>query len=380
MTVLTRTEATLPATWYYDADHYARELKAVWYREWICVGRQEEIPRPGDYLVAAIGTQRVIVTRTSEGVVKAHHNTCRHRGSLLCESERGHFPRQRIICPYHTWTYSLDGELVATPARLESGDFRQQDYSLYRVHADSWGGFLFVNLAEEPYISLREFLGAEADVLDHWPLAELESAHREKQLLACNWKVFWENYSECYHCPRLHPELCRIVPLYKQAVLSHSDLPGWQPRDDADDGRPAVAPGLASWTLDGRAALPPLDGLDERLRADGMAFASFTASMFVVGHPDYVRSVRLLPRGPETVELTIDWLVPPGTREAHADTFERVLELGRLVIAQDGRACELNQQGLRSIRHEHGVLVPQERAVWEFHEWLRSRLSAPPAT
>ncbi|HEX2139374.1 MAG TPA: Rieske 2Fe-2S domain-containing protein, partial [Woeseiaceae bacterium] len=91
MTLLTRTEATLPATWYYDADHYERELEAVWYRDWVCVGRQEEIPGPGDYLVAEIGTQRVIVTRNSEGVPKAWHNTCRHRGSLLCESLRGHF-------------------------------------------------------------------------------------------------------------------------------------------------------------------------------------------------------------------------------------------------------------------------------------------------
>ena len=375
MTLLTRTEATLPSTWYYDPAHYERELDAVWYRDWVCVGREEEIAGPGDYLVAQIGTQRLIVTRNADGTPRAFHNTCRHRGSLLCTAERGHFPRGRIVCPYHTWTYSLDGELVATPARLDCADFDARRYSLYGVHIDSWGGFLFVNLADSPQTGLRDFLGAEADTLERWPLAKLECLHQEKKLLACNWKVFWENYSECYHCPRLHPELCRIVPLYRKAVLSHADLPDWQPREP-EDGRPRVAPGAESWTLDGRAALPPIQGLDEQLREDGMAFASFTASMFVVGHPDYVRSVRLQPRGPEAVELTVDWLAPPGVRETHAASLGRVLELGRLVIEQDGRACELNQQGLTSRRHAHGVLVPQEHSVWEFHEWLRLRLSA----
>ena len=374
MTLLTRTEATLPSTWYYDPAHYERELEAVWYRDWVCVGREEEIAGPGDYFLAQIGTQRLVVTRNAGGAPRAFHNTCRHRGSLLCTAERGHFPRGRIVCPYHTWTYSLDGELLATPARLECADFDARNHSLYDVHIDSWGGFLFVNLAGAPQTGLRDFLGAEAESLERWPLASLGHVHRERKLLACNWKVFWENYSECYHCPRLHPELCRIVPLYRKAVLSHADLPDWQPREPADDGRPRVAPGLETWTLDGRRGLPPIDGLDERLRADGMAFASFTASMFVVGHPDYVRSVRLQPRGPEAVELTVDWLAAPGVRETHAASLDRVLELGRLVVEQDGRACELNQQGLKSRRHEHGVLVPQEHAVWEFHEWLRSRL------
>ena len=374
MTLLTGPEATLPADWYYDPAHYDRELNAVWYRDWVCVGRQEEIAEPGDYIVAEIGTQRVIVTRDSQGTPKAFHNTCRHRGSALCQTVRGHFPNGRIVCPYHTWTYSLDGDLIATPARLEVGDFRFRDFSLYDVHVDSWGGFLFVNFADVPLTSLRESLGTEADVLDDWPLETLVSAHQEKKSLACNWKVFWENYCECYHCPRLHPELCRVVPLYRKGVLSHADLPDWRPQDDQDDGRPTVAPGLSTWTIDGRSTLPAIEGLDERHRADGMAFASFTASMFVVAHPDYVRSVRMQPLGPEGVQLTIDWLLPPGVREAHADSFGRILGLAQRVIEQDSRACELNQQGLKSIRHRHGVLVPQERTVWEFHEWLRAKL------
>ena len=376
MPLLTRTLPTLPASWYYDPGQYAVELEAVWYRDWVCIGREQQMPRVGDYIAAQVGTQQLFVTRDSSKQLRAFHNTCRHRGSLLCEPGQGHFANGRIVCPYHTWTYSLSGELIATPARLPAGDFHLNDYPLYTLHVDTWGGFVFVNLAAEPATSLREFLGDEARQLEQWPLAELVSVHQEKKSLACNWKVFWENYSECYHCPRLHPELCRIVPVYKKGVLNSADLPDWQPGDEQDDGRPTVAPGLATWTLDGRTSLPTMDGLDRQAAADGMAFASFTASMFVVGHPDYVRSVRILPTGPESVELTIDWLLPGESSEVTASQLQHMLELGRRVIEQDSRACEMNQRGLKSLSHRHGVLVPQEYAVHEFHQWLRERCAA----
>jgi phenylpropionate dioxygenase-like ring-hydroxylating dioxygenase large terminal subunit len=375
MTLLARTEATLPSAWYYDPAHYARELEAIWHRDWVCVGRNEDIPRPGDFFVAEIGNERLIVTRDADGRPRAFHNTCRHRGSMLCREPRGHFPNRRIVCGYHGWTYSLAGELLATPVRIELADFHREDYGLYEAHVDVWGGFLFVNLSETPAASLREFLGAEARNVEAWPLAELVTVQRDQSTLACNWKVFWENYSECYHCPRIHPELCRIVPVYGEGVMSYADRPGLPSADVPVDPRPRVAPGIRTWNLDGQTTLPLIEGPDETQRSLGMVFASFTASLYVVAHPDYVRSVRVMPKGPETVQLTVDWLLPPGVAAQHPASIERMLELGRLVIAQDGRVCELNQQGLRSRRHRHGVLVAQEHALWQFHQWLRSRLA-----
>ena len=215
MTLLSELKPTLPSTWYYDPEQYARELRAVWYRDWVCVGRLEDVPEKGDYRVVALGDQRLIVTRSGAGQVRVFHNTCRHRGSTLCTADAGRFANGRIICPYHTWTYSLDGDLIATPSRVETGDFRAADFSLYAVHADTWGGYLFVNLSATPALSLFDFLGKEADELKNWPLADMVSVHQERTHLACNWKVFWENYSECYHCPRMHPELCKLVPVYK---------------------------------------------------------------------------------------------------------------------------------------------------------------------
>ncbi len=377
MALLDRMAASLPAAWYYDPAQYARELEAIWYRDWICVGRSEDLREAGDYVVVAVGGESLILTRDRNGRPRAFHNTCRHRGSTLCTSPRGRFAKGRITCPYHSWSYALSGELLATPKMDVPSDFRREDFPLYAVHVDTWGGFLFVNLDERPSSSLVEWLGGEADNVRRWPLADLVSVRREVTTLACNWKVFWENYSECYHCPGIHPELCRVMPLYGQGLLSYADSDR-PPPEAALDARPRVAPGLVTWTLDGQSSLPLIAGPDAADRALGVVFASFTASLFVVAHPDYVRSVRMLPRGPEQVELTVDWLLPAGVAERHADELDNMAALGRLLVAQDGRACELNQQGLRSRRHRAGVLMPQEQELLEFHGWLKSRLAEAP--
>jgi phenylpropionate dioxygenase-like ring-hydroxylating dioxygenase large terminal subunit len=377
MALLERTMASLPSAWYYDPAQYARELEAVWYRDWVPVARAEDLPRAGDYVVERIGAESLVVTRDRDGRPRAFHNTCRHRGSTLCTEPRGHFANGRIICPYHAWTYGLTGELVATPRMQMPADFRREDHPLYEAALESWGGFLFANLGERP-VPLAEFVGEEAKNVERWPLADLVSVHRERSALACNWKVFWENYSECYHCPGVHPELCRIMPLYREGLLSETDLRKPRPPQARGDARPRVAPGVVTWTLDGASRLPAIDGPSAADRALGVVFASFTASLFVVAHPDYVRSVRILPRGPESIELTVDWLLPPGVAERHRRELEGMYAMGRLLIAQDGRVCELNQQGLRSRRHRQGVLMPQEHALLEFHEWLKSRLREVP--
>ena len=375
MALLDRITPTLASRWYHDPAQYTRELEAVWYRDWVCVGRVEDLRAAGDYLVVSVGDESLIVARDRDGALRAFHNTCRHRGSTLCTAARGRFAGGRIVCPYHGWSYALSGELIATPRMELPTDFRREDYALYGAHVDAWGGFLFVNLSEQPAGRLADFVGEEAKDIERWPLAELVSVHREVSPLACNWKVFWENYSECYHCPGIHPELCRLMPIYKEGLLSYEDGRAPRPPGAASDARPRVAPGVVTWTLDGQTSLPLIEGPSAEDRALGVVFASFTASLFVVAHPDYVRSVRISPKGPELLELTVDWLLPPGVAGRHPEELGRMIELGRLLIAQDGRACELNQQGLRSRRHRQGVLMPQEKALREFHEWLKCRLA-----
>ena len=374
MPLLTETRHSLPSDWYYDAGHYERELEAIWYRDWVCVGRAKEVPNEGDFLVRKIGNQSLFVTRDKDDGIHVFYNTCRHRGSVLCTKENGRFANGRIICPYHSWTYSLAGELVATPGRIESDDFRLSDYSLYDVHVDHWGGFVFVNLSDEPEKSLKDFMAGEDERLANWPLEEMVSVHQEVKPLQCNWKLFWENFCECYHCPRHHPELCKIVPIYNKGLLSSYEASG-DPRD-VDSIKRGMGEGKFTWTLDGQIKLPLIEGLSVEDIEQGMVYASITASMFVVGHPDYVRSVRICPTGAETTDLIVDWYLMPGTKEKHADKIEHMVELGRLIVEQDGALCELNQKGLKSRAHKHGVLVPQEYGVLGFHEWIRTCLNS----
>lgn len=374
MPVLSEVKQSLPSNWYYDPVQYARELEAIWCRDWVCVGREEAIPDAGNYLVASVGDQGIIVTRDEAGELRAFHNTCRHRGSILCRDTSGRFRSGRIVCPYHGWTYATDGRLLGTPRRIESDGFERSELGLYAVHVASWRGFIHVNLADEPTDSLLTQLGVETESVANWPLESLRTVHSETRSVACNWKLFWENYSECYHCPRIHPELCRIMPAYRSAVIEPGDLPDWTPRRDGDTGKGGVGPGLRSWTPDGQSALPSIGGLTEEDEAAGVVFASFTASMFVTAHPDYVRSVRIVPTGPETIDLVADWLLPEASAGATSEELAPILELARTVMRQDAEVCELNQRGLRCRRHEQGVLVAQEQYLWEFHEWLRGRL------
>ena len=147
---LERLEPTLPSRYYYDPDHYQRELETFWYRRWLYACRTEEVANPRDYRVVEVGDQRIVIIRRPGGELSAFHNTCRHRGSELCVAPRGTLNRDAVVCPYHAWTYALTGELIATPRRLDSPDFRAEDFSLHTVSVGEWGGYVFVNLLPEP--------------------------------------------------------------------------------------------------------------------------------------------------------------------------------------------------------------------------------------
>ena len=153
---LDRLRAGLPASWYFDDAQYVRELEVFWYDRWIAAGREEDIAQPGAWRVVHIGTQSIVVLRNERGELRAFHNTCRHRGSILCTSDEGRFDRARIACPYHAWTYDLDGRLIATPRRMETPDFDMSAFSLFEVAVDAWG--------KETCVPVRKDLLIQVDV------------------------------------------------------------------------------------------------------------------------------------------------------------------------------------------------------------------------
>ena len=359
---------TLPSIFYYDRDHHERELRQIWYRQWLLVGRSDGLAAVGDYQVVEVGDQSVIITRDGSHRLRAFHNTCRHRGSVLCQQSRGKFRARRIVCPYHAWTYSLEGELTATPWRLEGGGFDAARYPLYEVAVGEWAGFTFINLDENAAPFDDRTLGDTPALLANWNLGETVAVYTMTLDLECNWKAFWDNFNECLHCPGVHPELCRIVPQFREGLATGNVM-----RGDGDTSSPLID-GAVTWSVGGTTTLPWFEGLTEREQRAGATFGVFPPSGYVVTHVDYARLVHMLPTGPEHTRLEVSWLVPPKTVEHPGFSVEKLIELAEAVVREDGRASEINQKGLRSNRHKTGVLVPQEIFVRDFHDWVREQL------
>lgn len=364
---------SLPARAYFEADAHERELRRIWRRHWICAGRSEEIAAAREFRQYRIADRGVLLLRDEQGELRAYLDSCRHRGASLCADERGRFARAAIVCPYHAWTYDLQGRLLRTGARPPPAGFDRNAHGLWPLPVREWNGFLFFCLDPDPPPFAAGF-DQPLERLDAWRLADSVSAHRTVLTIACNWKVFWENYNECLHCPGVHPELSRLVPIYGRGLLEARDDPDPRPRAAAGDPgtRDGLRHGARSWTTTGEAVGPEFPGLGAADRRAGHVYVTALPSLFVVGHVDYARAVRLRPLGPETTELRVDFLFP---REALAtpgfDPGPAVAFAGR-VLGEDAAICETNQRGLRAAPDARGVLMPEEYAVRSFHDWLRT--------
>jgi Rieske 2Fe-2S family protein len=356
-TPLKRLEAGLPAVWYRDAAHYERELEAFWYRKWVAVCRVEEIPLEGNWQTARIGKQSIFAVNTRNGI-KAFHNTCRHRGSILCTAESGSFARERIVCPYHAWTYNLEGKLIATPRRMATPDFDMKKFPLYEVPVETWGGFVFVLLSK------NKIKFEAPKTFNNHNLQDLRIGKRVVTDVKANWKLLCENFSECFHCPPVHPELCRVVTAYKEAGA-------WGLRGTEE--KPEYKPEAATLTLDGSARLPPFKNLTKSEKQTLYTPAMLLPGLFLNVHPDYVNSHLMFPTGQESVRIVYDWLFEPAHMPKGAD-LEHYTALWEVTNAQDARNCEWQQQGIQSKEFKHGHYVPQEFDCHRFAQWVRRTL------
>ena len=374
---LTSPVETLPAEWYFDPAHYRRELEQVWYRNWLYICRSSEVAEARSFRTQQVGDQSLLLVRAEDGTLRAFHNTCRHRGAALCRERAGHFPGAGIVCPYHAWRYNLRGELLQAATSRQPGDgFDVRDYPLYRLSVTEWNGFVFASLSAEP-APLGSTIDVALDRLDNWELGRLVVGHRMSKTIECNWKVFWENYNECLHCPAVHPRLAQLVPIFGRAFMEQRDDPRW--RDHAHDDDPQYAGGLRrgalSWTLDGRPVGAMFPKLTAAERNAGHTYLTCVPSMFLAAHVDYVRVVRLLPVSPERTEMSIEFLFLPETLADPARDLRPAIEFTDTVMSEDAAICEVNQRGLHALAHTAGVLMPEEYAVRQFQDWVRSQLS-----
>jgi Rieske 2Fe-2S family protein len=375
-TGLTELTEGLPAGAYFDAQRYERELERIWYRNWIYIGRSTGLAAPRAFQTVQIGDQKILVVRDDAGRLAAFHNTCRHRGAELCRESAGSLRTGAIVCPYHAWVYDLHGELLRTSSKRDPEGFDRADYPLYGVRVLDWRGFVFVCLARNAPPLERQF-DLPLSRMDAWPLEDLVIGHVLSKPIESNWKIFWENYNECLHCPSVHPKLSSLVPIFGRGLLEERDDPQWSRH--AEDPDPKYKGGLragaATWSTDGRAVGRPFPGLTAEDRRTGHIYLTALPSMFIVGHIDYVRTVRLLPLGPTRCELRVEYLFSRETLADPAFDMSKVVDFTNQVMMEDAEVCEINQRGLRARDHVRGVVMPEEYAIRQFHEWIALELS-----
>jgi len=346
-------------------------MTTIFARQWMMVGRAADFAA-GMMRRVTVGEAQVIVVRDADGQLAAWHNSCPHRGSELCRMAEE--PVGKLIrCPYHAFAFAAaDGRLVSTGHAVPTDDFDRSAHGLRPVSTRIWNGFLFLNLASDPG-PLRADVGLET--LANWPMESLITGHHWEVDIACNWKAFWENYSECLHCPGIHPELSDIVPIYGRGIMGPSEALGWTP-DEAV--RPTLRQGAETWTVDGAACGPVFPGLTDAERQAGHSFVTLWPSAYITAHVDYVRSVRIVPMGPEQTRLIAEWHFPAETLVRPGFDVAKVAAFAKIVIGQDGAASEMNQRGMRSPAFKAARLMPEEYEIHRFHQWVLAAMEGAP--
>jgi Rieske 2Fe-2S family protein len=384
-----RPQHALDRAFYTDEDIYRREIERIFLRAWQYAGHVSEIPNTGDWFLFEFATESVIIVRSDEGSVSALVNVCRHRGSRLRTEARG--CANRFNCPYHGWTYALDGRLLVA-AYMDEG-FDKSQHGLKTVHCEVLDGLIFVNFAEQPapFSIFREEL---TERLAPYDLAHAKVAHRQSYPIAANWKLSVENYQECYHCAPSHPEYARGHALAKPGART-SDLmelafarrpacglgirqvnkaytgarafgadvvyyayPMWQGHvTGSEDGQP-VAPLLGS--------ISGYDGSCTDLQCGPL--------MFALMYCDYVVIYRFTPVDLQRSNCDITWLVRGDAVEGQDYHKDKLTWLWDVTTHADKRIIETNAKGVMSSHYQPGPLSSMETFLGTFLEWYLDTL------
>lgn len=372
---LTSVPEALPSQWYFSEQWYEQELNQIFYDNWLYLCHHSTLTEVGEFRKFTIGDQSIFLVKDSEGEIRGFHNTCRHRGSAICTEEKGQFRNRLIRCPYHQWAYDLKGNLKATSSQVVSAEFNFSDYPLFPIAVTVWRGGIFISFKDDSEPLENSFIRGN-DRTENWPLQDLKIGHTWSKVMKCNWKVFWENFNECLHCPNVHPELSQLVPVYGRRFTAQKDDPNWREHEDSTDPRyvGGLRDGAQTWSTNGEALNQQFTELSEEEIHRGQSYFVSLPSVFIAAHVDYMRSVRVLPLGPEETEISVEWLFMPEQLEDENFDHRNITDFAILVMEQDAEASELNQLGMRSNKYEHGVLMPEEHYVKNFQDWVRSQV------
>jgi len=361
-----RAASLLPARTYHDPEILAWERDNIVRRDWVLVAREEDVPEPTSFKLVEVDDEPIIIVRGRDGVIRAFYNVCRHRGTAVEERECG--KAVRLQCPYHSWIYDLEGRLVRAKHTEDLEDFSFETYSLATIHAATWQGFVFLNLTVGEVEPLEAQLGDLVDHFARFDFSTLRSAHREVYDVAANWKFIGENYSECYHCPGVHPQLNRLTPY---------DLGGdYSPEGAWQGGWMELVGGAETMALDGghgsRQGRPPMCGITADDEARVYYYVLWPLAFLSI-HPDYLLVHRLEPIAPDRTRVVCDWLFEADTIARPDFDPAEPIAFWDLTNRQDWHVCALQQRGTRSRSWVAGRYSNNEPSVQAFDLMVAAR-------
>lgn len=373
---------SLPGPFYHDPTVFDADMEEIFHKEWIFVGHTVEIPTRGRYLSVQVGKYPLLIVRGAKGEIHALHNVCRHRGSQICERGKGKVAK--LVCPYHQWTFDLDGRLVYT--RQMQSDFDAAEHGLLPAHVRTVGGYLFACVAENPpdfdgfAQRLEPFLAPHA-------LENAKVAFESEIIENGNWKLVFENNRECYHCEGSHPELLRSyqdnqavagVDQEDPELAQHwntweaAGLPSRMVIEDSYQYRMARIPllkGVESYTMDGRAAVkkPLLE--KGGLNIGALLFYHYpTTWNHFMG--DHAISFRVEPVNATQTRVITKWLVHKDAEEGRDYDVDNLIRVWSATNDQDRALVEATQVGVMSPAYRPGPYsTVEETGVCQFVDW-----------
>lgn len=367
-------KAALAPRFYSSPGIFGLETERIFHCQWFCVGRLEQIPAKGDCLHVAVAGESVVVLRGRDAELRAFYNVCRHRGSRLLRSPPLPDPNApaavssgalagAIVCPYHAWTYNLDGSLRAAPYVRFDEQCPKEGFALVPVHVDSWGGFIFVNLVAGAPSPLLEQLATPVRMLARYPLQDLRRGAQLVYDVKANWKVIMENYNECYHCGPVHPELCALVPAFRERGGAGLD---WA------DGIPH-RPGAWTFTTTGTSSRAPFPGLSDSERVNHKGEVAYP-NLLLSAAAEHVAAFTIWPMTPELTRIACEFLFHVSEIGKPGFDPRDAVEFWDLVNRQDWQICESVQDGMRSRGFLGGFHAPMEDPSLDIRRYLEKHL------
>ena len=368
--------SSLPFSWYFENKIFQKEINKIFNTEWIYVCHINSI-NENNYKTLSINNKNIVVIKNKSEEISIFYNTCSHRGSQIFDQQEGKIKVPVIICPYHQWSYDIvNGSLINTTS-IKLDKFDKTKYGLKKVNFHIWKGLIFINFKSKNKFNIQSIFQYYDKTIEKINLENYSVGHVWKKNVQCNWKIYWENFSECLHCPNIHPELSDLVPLFKRRLTDIKDHPEWSILKDQNNNpkyQGGLKEGSQTWSYDGSAQGHTIESIQKEMESRGQIYISTWPSMFLGIYGDHIRIVRLIPKGPEEVELTAEWLFEKET--INDDNYDKsnVVDFAILVMNQDASIAEINQKGLYNLKDNQGVLMPEEYIVRDFQKYIKNKI------